>query len=304
MSLMLTATPGVALEGTVTVTGSNTVFPIIEAASARWQELHPDVTISASGPGSGAGITALIEGQTDLAPMSRAPKAAEISEATTAGIELNITTVGIDAIVIIVNKNNPITDLTSDQISQIYNGTFTSWTEVGWSAGGDITVIERDENSGTHDYFNDQFMGGEEVNPALLHEHKQEASTSTLFQLVAENDNAIGYGGLAYLDDTVKAVDVDGVKATKANAKSGDYSVARPLFVVFDDKTVSDLAREFINYILGLEGQYLVDSVGYVAVGEMAESLEAVAGFLPLNMTPIFLGIAAVTAIGILRRKN
>ncbi len=278
---------------TIKVVGSNTVFPIMEAAGARFNEMNPDVTVSIEGPGSGAGISALIDGQTDLAPMSRAPKNAEIEASKSKGIELNITTIALDALVVIVNKVNTINDLSIANITSIYSGNITNWSAFGGS--GDITVIERDENSGTHDYFNDLFLGGNEVDPTAVYSHKQEASTSTLFKLIAEDENAIGYGGLAYMDDTVKAVSIEGVEANKANAADGSYAIARPLFIVFDEKTVSSLARELVDYILGPEGQWIINDVGYVALFEMATGLSELE--LGENQVPGFEFIAAFSSI-------
>ncbi|MCY3410574.1 MAG: PstS family phosphate ABC transporter substrate-binding protein [Candidatus Heimdallarchaeota archaeon] len=289
---------------TIRVVGSNTVYPIMDAVGARFSEVKGgEVTLTIEGPGSGAGITALIEQQTDIAPMSRAPKDSEKAEAVVAGIELNITTIALDALVIIVNKANPINGLTKAQITDIYDGTKTSWSEFGWSAGGDISVIERDENSGTHDYFNEFFLDGEEVDPTKVAEHKQEASTSTLFELVASDESAIGYGGLAYMEDTVKALEVDGVAPSKAAAADETYSVARPLFVVFDEKTISDMAREFVNYVLGPEGQYLCDYVGYVALYDVATGLSDTATGDNIPGFEFFLAFFAIAFPIVLRRR-
>lgn len=279
----------------IDVTGSNTLFPIMEAAGARFQELHQDVKVSVSGPGSGAGIKALINKQTDIAPMSRAPKDSELTEAKNQGLQVKIETVGKDALIIIVNKDNPLNDLTTKQISDIFAGNVTSWKDLGWATGGDITVIERDENSGTHDFFNEHFLDGNEVDPTKVKAHKQEASTSTLFKLVKENPNAIGYGGLAYLTDIVKAVSVDGTAPSKASAADGSYAVARPLFLVYDELTIGDLAKQLVDYVLSPEGQWIVDDVGYVAVKEMATGLTSIEG--DSNSVPGFGFFAAFLSV-------
>ncbi len=302
--VMIFASSTAVAETKLSIVGSNTLFPIVEAVGARFQELNPDVTISVEGPGSGAGITALIDRQTDIAPMSREPKQEEVNEATAKGIELNITKVALDALIIVVNKENPIDSLTREQITGIYNGTYTNWADVGWASGGDIFVIERDENSGTHDFFNEFFLDGEEVDPAKVKGHKQEASTSQLFRLVADQKNAIGYGGLAFFTDIVKKVKVDGVEGTIETAKDGSYPVARPLFYVFDEKTISDIGRQFVEYTLSPEGQYLVLDVGYVNVAEAAQTLSEVASIdnTPLNPLPLMAGIVFLALV--FRKKS
>lgn len=298
IALMITQTANASLSGTIDVTGSNTVYPIMNSAGARFQEINPDVQISISGPGSGAGIAALLDGLTDIAPMSRAPKDSEKQAAADKGMQLNITTVGIDAIVIIVNKENPVTNLNPADISAIYGGNKTSWADFGWAAGGDIKVVERDENSGTHDYFNEEFLDGNEVDPVKVADHAQFASTKELFQTIATEKNAIGYGGLAYLDDTVKAVTVNNVVANKANAKDGSYGISRPLFVVFDQKTIATVAYAFVNFVLSPEGQAIVEQVGYVAVGEIGSiTTENPA---PFNLPAVVVGI---TVLAIFIRK-
>lgn len=295
MTLMLTASTANAQTTKLSIVGSNTVFPIIEAVGARFQELNPNVDLAVEGPGSGAGITALIDGQTDIAPMSREPKDAEKQEAAAKGIELNITTIALDALVVVVNHDNPIDGLTEDQISAIYNGTIKNWADLGWAEGGSITVIERDENSGTHDYFNEFFLDGNEVDPAKVSKHIQEASTSQLFRLVADQVNAIGYGGLAYLTDQVKALKIDDVAPSIETARTGEYPVARPLYLVFDEKTIPEIGREFVEYVLSPEGQFLVLDVGYINVKEAATGLTSVAGIDNTPISPLGITVAIMT---------
>ncbi len=301
VSLLINQSVIADLSGTIDVTGSNTVYPIMNAAGARFQEIHPDVSISISGPGSGAGISALIDGITDLAPMSRAPKQAEIDDATSKGMKLNITTIAIDAIVIIINKDNPIVNLNSEDISAIYSGNKTQWADFGWNEGGSIKVLERDENSGTHDYFNEEFLNGNEVDPTKVAEHAQFASTKELFDTVATEKNTIGYGGLAYLSDDVKAVNVNNVAANKANAKDGSYSVSRPLFIVFDQNTVSTVAAAFVNFVLSPEGQAIVEQVGYVAIGEIG-TISSDTSTSPFEMIYVFVGFSMMAIF--MRRFN
>ena len=295
---------------TLRIKGSNTLFPIIESASLEWEDQYPDVTIEAAGPGSGAGMKLLLDGQTDIAPMSRAPKDSEIQAGVDKGMDIKSETVGLDALIIIVNKDNPVNDLTHDQIAGIFNGTIRKWSSIDPTVNlvkDEIKVIERDTNSGTHDYFNEFFLGEGSVPADKLGEnYAQYASTSQLFENVASEVNAIGYGGLAYLDDTVKAVNVDGKTPSVETAKTGEYPVARPLYLVYDDKTLIDIGRTFIDYILSPEGQRLVLDVGYVNVKEAADPSASGANTSEdLASFPLFYSIIGIAgAITIFRKKR
>lgn len=310
IALMMSSGPvyGQSLNGNLSIIGSNTVFPIIAEAQARWGELHPEVQFATDGPGSGAGFDALLDGTADLAPMSRAPKASELQEALDAGQSIKQLTIARDALIVVLPPANPITDLTKDQVSGIFGGNITDWTEVdnsldfSYMMDTTIRVVERDQDSGTHDFFNEFFLGGGGV-PAsdLGANYAQYAGTGDLFSDVAENQNAIGYGGMAYLDNTIKAVSIDGVEANKVNAGDGTYSVTRPLFVVWDtnDEMNNPLIKEFTDYLMSPEGQYIADSVGYVAIEPMATGYTQVAAQdeTPFNILGLILSLSILGLI-------
>jgi phosphate transport system substrate-binding protein len=272
---MLMMSPSYA-QTTLDVTGSNTVFPVINAAAAEWAEDN-NVDIAASGPGSGAGFQALLNGQTDIAPMSRAPRASEIESAVDLGIDLQTAVIAWDSLVVFVNPNNPITGLSAEMIQGIYNGTIRTWSELGWEGSFDdqIKVVERDQNSGTHVFFNEFFLKGSPPPASELGAyHSAFAPTNQIVDLVASEENAIGYGGIAFvteedgsITDRVRVLNVNEIVANKANAASGEYPVSRALYLVFNENTIPDIGKDFIDFILSERGQEIVDEVGYTPCG-------------------------------------
>ena len=269
-------------ENTLVIQGSNTVFPIANLAAARFQECNPGITVTVGGEGSGAGIADLIDGKADVATASRFPKQSEIDEANNTDVELIVHTIAKDGIAIIVNPNNPLSELSFEQISKIYNGTYTHWSNLSLTVAVDpIRVLERDESSGTHDYFNEEFLNGEEVNPNTVSDYAQYQSTSQLFADVAENVNAIGYGGLAYVDETVKAVAVKkeegdtAVTPTIATVSDASYPISRPLYMITNgEPEEGDLRKYWLDFILSVEGQSIVLYVGYIPIGNYLENYD------------------------------
>lgn len=297
-----------ALTGTLTIKGSSTVFPVMEEAQLRWAELHPDVTIDTASVGSGGGMAALIEGSTDIAPMSRAPKDSEIAEAD---FEVNATRIGLDALAIIVHKDNPLNDINASTLTAIYTGNILLWSELGVDVTpNEISIHERDQNSGTHDYFNEEFVNEGEVNSENVTYGGQFTNQADLNSAVASTVNAIGYSGLAYVDSSVKALTFEGVEATIENAADDSYGVSRPLFLVTNADEENELRDAFVNYILSPEGQYIVELVGYVAIEEKATGYTEVAGDTddedsPFSTLGVFFAFFAVlSAVYMVRRRN
>jgi phosphate transport system substrate-binding protein len=294
---------------TLVIEGSNTVYPIANLAAARFQEIKTDITVTVGGAGSGAGIAALINGQCDIADASRYPKESEILESNSSDVDLIVHTIAKDGIVIIVHPDNPIAQLSQQQITDIYNGTITAWSDLGISLTLDgIKVLERDENSGTHDYFNEAFLAKQEVNSSNLYAYGQYASTSQLFEVVATEINAIGYGGLGYVDETIKAVRVDDgtgtfIAPSVATVKDGSYPISRPLYMITDGEPAG-LVKEFIDFVMSYEGQSIVYYTGYIPVGEYTEDYNPTEG-LPTSFGFIAIPLAiGITALSIRNKKK
>lgn len=248
-----------AFAGNLVVNGSTTVLPISQSAAEAFMAENKDVKISVSGGGSGNGIKALIDGTCDIANSSRFMKDAEVKSAVDKGIFPVPFGVAIDAIVPIVNPANPVKNLTTAQLQDIYTGRVTNWKQVG---GEDkpIVAVGRDTSSGTFEVWEEKILKKEKVTPKA----QVVASSGAMLQTVSKNKYAIGYDGLGYADDkSVKMLTVNGVKADAKTARSGKYAVSRYLYVFTRDWPTGD-ALDFVNFMMSDEGQKIVVKQGFV----------------------------------------
>ncbi|MDD3043445.1 MAG: PstS family phosphate ABC transporter substrate-binding protein [Methanosarcinaceae archaeon] len=248
----------------ISVKGSDTVLPVAQYEAEQFMASYKNRDIAVTGGGSGVGIAALIDGEIDIAAASRNMKDAEFENAEAKGITPLKHVIAWDGISVVVNQENPVSELSFDQLRRIYNGSFSNWQEVG---GEDrpIAVISRDSSSGTYEYFKETVLLGDEYRPDAL----TQPTTGAIVGEISLNPNAIGYIGVAYLDESLKALSVDGGEGFRypdsENIISGQYPLARPLFF-YTDGEPSGLTKEFIDFVLSAEGQELVQEVGYFPV--------------------------------------
>jgi phosphate transport system substrate-binding protein len=253
---------GDELSGTFNIIGSNTVTPLTAVWAEEFMKIHPKVNIAVSGPGSGVGIAALINGTTDVCQASRAIKPEEIDQARANGVEPYEIQVATDALSVVVNPSNPVSELTIKQLSAIYTNQITNWREVG---GNDapIVVLSRDTNSGTHVFFKEHV-----VQMAGLPTADTSLEYGTVSE-VARNPNAIFYPGLGYLTSAVKPLAIKktagspAVLPSVATALDGTYPVARPLLYYTNGEPTGAI-KAFVDYCLSPAGQEKVTEVGYV----------------------------------------
>ncbi|MCC7576607.1 MAG: PstS family phosphate ABC transporter substrate-binding protein [Methanomethylovorans sp.] len=249
----------------IIVKGSDTVLPLSQAEAEEFMLKHADKSITVIGGGSGVGIAAMIDGEVEIAMASRSMKDSEIEKAKQNGIDPLETTIGWDGIAVVVNPENPVNQLTFTQLKAIYDGNISNWKDVG---GDDrkITVISRDSSSGTYEYFKEEILVGSEYRQDAL----VQPATGAIVQEIAQNRGAIGYIGYAYVDNSVKALALDGgegvfVPATQEKILSGEYPLARQLFY-YTNGEPQGLTKEFIDYVMSAEGQSIVSEVGYFPV--------------------------------------
>ena len=272
-AIALAGCPGTGGGNSFNIVGSNTVEPLSVVWAEDFMKLRPEVSIAVSGPGSGVGIAALIDGTTDIAQASRQIKPAEIEQAQANGVEPYEIQVATDALSVVVHPSNPVSELTIVQLSAIFTNQITSWSEVGGS-DTPIVAISRDTNSGTHVFFKEQVV---QMKGLPTEDKSLEYGTRVLFlpstkegvDEVAKNPNAIFYPGLGYLTDEVKPLaikqtaDTPGVLPSVATALDGSYPIARPLLFYTNGEPTGAI-KDFVDYCLSAEGQAKVTEVGYV----------------------------------------
>jgi phosphate transport system substrate-binding protein len=236
------------LSGELQLAGSSTVQPLAQSLAEAFMAQNPDVGIDVQGGGSSVGVKSAAEGTTPIGNASRALKDSEMEEYP----DLIAHTIARDGIAIVVHPEVPVDGLSKDEVRQIFAGEITNWNEVG-GPDENIIVVSREEGSGTRGAFEDMVMGESLiVDTALL-----QPSNGAVKTTVASTPLSIGYISFGYLDDSVKALAVDGVDATVANADSGEYPVVRPLNMVTNGEPTG-LAKAFLDFIMSDEGQAIV----------------------------------------------
>jgi len=257
----------------IKIIGSNTVTPLTAVWAEDFMQMHPQVSIAVSGPGSGAGFAALINGTIDICQASRKIKPREIDQAQANGVDPYEIQVATDALSLVVHPSNPVSELTIAQLSAIYTSQITNWNEIGGKNAA-IVAIARDTNSGTHVFFKEQVVQMKglpqedtslEYGPSVLFL----PSTSEGVGQVAVNPNAIFYPGLGYVTDEVKVMaiketaDAPPILPSVETALDGTYPIARPL-LYYTDGEPAGVGKAFIDFCLSDEGQEKVTEMGYV----------------------------------------
>ena len=242
------------ITGTVATDGSTSMEKVIGALSESFMANNTDTTVTYNPTGSGSGITAVQEGTCDIGLSSRALK----DEEKSAG--LKETVLAYDGIAIIVHPDNPVSDLSVEQIAKLYTGEITNWKDVGGN-DAEVVLIGREAASGTRDGF-ESITGTKDAC-----QYRQElTSTGDVITAVSQNPDAIGYASLASVKDTVKALNVNGVTPSEATVKDGSYTVQRPfVLVTVEGKALSPAAQAFFDYALSADAAPIISAAGAVA---------------------------------------
>jgi len=252
--------------------GSDTLVNLALAWAERYQTVQPDVQISVTGGGSGTGFAALMNGTISIANASRGIKDEEIQTAREEGFEPIEFIVANDAIAVIVNPENPVSELTLEQVSRIYKGEVTNWQELG---GDDrpIVKLSRETNSGTHVYFLETVvrLGSKEDKTIFSADTLLLPSSEGIIAEVRDNPNAVGYDGLGYVTEEVKMValaeEVGGeyIIPSAQTVINGKYPISRHLFM-YTRGQPEGAEKEYLEWILSQEAQEIVTELGFVPV--------------------------------------
>ena len=246
----------------IKIKGSDTVLPLSQKEAEAYGKTGGNVTVT--GGGSGVGIAALISGSADIAQSSRKMKFDEKQKMSEAGKTAKEVIIAYDALAVIVNTGNKVSQLTRQQLEDVFTGKITNWKELG---GDDLKIVvySRETSSGTYEFFKEHVMKNKNYMNSVL----SMPATGAIIQSVKQTKGAIGYVGLAYLNKEVKALKVsyDGktfVEPTVANAKNKTYPIVRPLFYYYNSAK-EKLVKAFIDFVLSAEGQKIVEQVGYIS---------------------------------------
>ena len=261
-SLMLVAVLALAVmagcsqktSGTVTTDGSTSMEKVIGALGEAFEAQNDRVTFTYNPTGSGSGIQAVLEGRCDIGLSSRDLKVEESAQGLTG------TVLAYDGIAVIVNPDNPVSELDVDTIARIYTGEITNWKDIG-GQDAEIVLIGREAGSGTRDGF--ESITGTADNC----QYRQElTSTGDVITAVSQNPDAIGYASLASVKDTVRAVTVGGVAPTEDAVKDGSYVIQRPFVLVTKtDTLLSEQAQKFFDFATSPDAAELISGAGAVA---------------------------------------
>ena len=270
MGMMKGAPPApTGAKETIRQIGSTTVLPAAQKWQPEFNKTHPNVDIAVSGGGSGTGIKALISKTAEIADASRKIEDKEVADAKAAGVNPVEHVVAFDGIAVIVNPDNPVKKLTMQQVSDIYTGKIKKWDEVGGK--GDIQLVNRDTSSGTYGSFKEMVVQFKDKKADYAPGTLNQASNEAVRTLVAKTKNAIGYVGLAYIDSTIKGVpiDVNGklISASVETVQDATYPISRKLYCYTNGEATGAL-KEYLDWIVGPEGQAIVKEVGYVPLSK------------------------------------
>ncbi|SDK85341.1 PstS family phosphate ABC transporter substrate-binding protein [Natronincola ferrireducens] len=250
----------------VQVRGSDTMVNLGQRWAEEFMEEYPEAQLAVTGGGSGTGIAAMINRTIDIAQSSRQIKQKEIDDAKANGVEVVEHVTGRDGIAVAVNKDNPITELTMEDIKAIFTGEKTNWKDFGGN-DAEITLYSRESNSGTYAFFKEFVLHDEEY---ATHSNLM-PSTQAIVEGLKQDVNGIGYVGLAYLSDEIKGISVAKDENTSAvypsleTVMSGDYPVARPLFLYTAGEPIG-VIKLYMDFIMGDKGQFIVEDIGFIPV--------------------------------------
>ena len=256
--LETTSEEGQDLSGVINFTGFTSVEKIIMDMKSDFEAYNPDVTVNYTGTGSSAGIEDAVNERNDLGASSREVKEEELAEGITS------TVFAYDGIAVIVNPGNEIEDLSVEQVMKIYSGEITNWKEVG-GKDGKINVVSREGASGTRSAF-EELTGLSDHETGLRQDATVVEGNGTAQTTVAGDENAIAYVSFSFIDDTVKALTIEGATANADEIKANKYPLSRPFLFAYKKENLTPQAQAFLDYAISSQGQAFVETHGGIRV--------------------------------------
>ena len=260
---IMLASFSLALAGNITIKGSDTMVRLGQQLAEVYMKANPGAVIQVSGGGSGTGIAALINGTTDICEASRDMKKAEYDEAAKKGIKTYRAAVALDGIAVFLNNENPVQELSLDQLNGIYTGKIVNWKEVG-GADKQIILYGRENNSGTYAFFKEHVL--KDADYAELTQTLP--GTAAVVNAVSKDKYGIGYGGIAW-DKGVKAAAVkkdeksEAIVPSLTTVTNGTYPISRELYWFFGNTPTGDL-KKLLNWTLSADGQQVIQQADYI----------------------------------------
>ncbi|MBE0429052.1 MAG: phosphate ABC transporter substrate-binding protein [Thermoleophilia bacterium] len=248
--------------------GSDTMVNLSQMWAEEYMKENPQISIAVTGGGSGTGISAMINGTTDIANSSREMKEEEKAEAEAKGVEVVENLVALDGLAVIVHPGNSVTELSIDELAGLFTGRISDWQEVGGEPGP-IVLLSRESNSGTHVFFKEHVLNEEEFAPRTL----LLPSSQQIIDELVNNPRAIGYVGLGYVSDGVRTLEVKedeaspGIEPNVASVQDGSYPISRPLFV-YSKQDSPQVVLDFLEWIMGPQGQKVVEELEFVPLNQ------------------------------------
>lgn len=233
---------------TISISGSTSIGPLMEKIQEKYEAENSNVTLEIQQNGSGAGIKDVISGISEIGMSSRELKDDEKSS-------VQGTIVAYDGIALLINPENPVKNISLEDVKKIYTGEITNWKELG-GEDSEIVVVSREEGSGTRDAFQ-EIVGYE--SEELLKDATISDGSGAVKTTVAGNKNAIGFASFEYIDDTVAALNIDDVEPTADNVKSGTYKISRPFILVTKEDSLTEEGQKLIDFALSADGQQIVE---------------------------------------------
>lgn len=254
------------------IKGSDTIVNLVQVWAEKFSQINDGINVGVTGGGTGTGFAALLNNTCDIAMASRQVEENEINLAERQNITYKEFIVGLDGLAVLVNKNNPVNDLTMEQLRDIFMAKITNWEEVG-GENRPIVLLSRESNSGTHMFFKETVIRLNDINskdefsPKALLMPSSQAIVDEIYQ----NPNAIGYAGIGFMNNQTKAISVSAQNSTEyfyptiENVMYGKYPISRPLYL-YTNGEPKGIVKDFIDYALSEQGQKIVVETAFVPI--------------------------------------